>query len=92
MKQLKALMEHNNSLSPEILSAVIAVNDRIDAVVAAELYFGITGKEFPFKSYDAWARSLKLPAELYFVFDRKKEQGRFVRSMSKELPKVEVIT
>ena len=90
-RKLLKLCEENNNKSPDILTAVVMTSDRLEAVEIAEFYFDLTHEKFTFKSYDSWARSLTLPSELYFVFKRKKDLGRFVRTVCKERPQAEVV-
>ena len=40
---------------------------------------------------DEWRKSVRPPVELYFVFKRRRDQGRYVRMMSREFPETEVI-
>ena len=85
------LLEENNLKSPDILTAVVNAGSQLDAYRIASIFEEVTGDDLPV-NLDEWERSLKAPVELYFVFKRKKDQGRFVRKMSREFPETEVIT
>ena len=63
----------------------------MDAWRIASIFEEVTGDDLPV-NLDEWERSVKAPVELYFVFTRKKDQGRFIRKMSREFPEKEVIT
>ena len=87
--RLLKLLEENNLKSPDILTAVVTADSRMDAYRIASLFEEVTGDDLPV-NLDEWERSVKAPVELYFVFKRKKDRGRFVRSMSREFPEIEV--
>jgi len=89
--KLMKLAEENNAKSPDILTAIVTSDNRYEARRIACIFEEVTGDELPF-DLDEWQRSVRLPAELYFVFKRKKDQGRFVRKMSQEFPEMEVLT
>ena len=89
------LCEANNALSPEIHTAVLTAESQMEAYVMVANYLDISNMEVPFEDWgltvDTWERSLKPPVELYFLFKRKKDLGRFTRKMSREFPEKEVI-
>ena len=85
------LLEENNLKSPDILTAIVTAKSQMDAWRIASIFKEVTGDDLPV-NLDEWERSVKAPAELYFVFKRKRDQGRFIRKMSREFPKTEVIT
>lgn len=85
------LAEENNAKSPDILTAIVVAESQMDAWRIASIFEEVTGDDLPV-NLDEWERSVKAPAELYFVFKRKKDQGRFVRKMSREFPETEVVT
>jgi len=85
------LAEENNTKSPDILTALVVAESQMDAWQIASIFEEVTGDDLPV-NLDEWERSVKVPVELYFVFKRKKDQGRFVRKMSREFPETEVIT
>lgn len=84
------LCEANNALSPEIHTAVLTAESQMEAYVMVANYLDISNMEVPFEDWgltvDAWVKSLKPPVELYFLFKRKKDLGRFIRKMSREFP------
>lgn len=85
------LAEENNAKSPDILTAIVVAESQMDAWRIASIFEEVTGDDLPV-NLDEWERSVKAPVELYFVFKRKKDQGRFVRKMSREFPETEVLT
>lgn len=85
------LAEENNAKSPDILTAIVVAESQMDAWQIASIFEEVTGDDLPV-NLDEWERSVKAPVELYFVFKRKKDQGRFVRKMSREFPETEVLT
>lgn len=88
--RLLKMAEENDKKSPDILTAVVNARSQLDAYRIASIFEEVTGDDLPV-NLDEWERSLKAPVELYFVFKRKKDQGRFVRKMSREFPEMEVI-
>ena len=92
-KKLRLLLEENDLKSPDILTAIITVNNVNDAYSLVGVYMQVTKTEFPFENLnaDSWCRNLKLPAELYFKFKRKKELVSFVRLTRKEFPNMPII-
>lgn len=82
-------MEFNNSLSPDILTAVTVAESQMEAWRTAVIFEEVTGEDLPF-DLDEWERSVRPPVELYFVFQRKRDQGRFIRKMSQEYPEREI--
>ena len=93
--RLMKLCEANNALSPEIHTVVAAAKTQMEAYTMLSIYLDISNVEVPFEDWgltvDTWERSLKPPVELYFLFKRKKDIGRFTRKMSREFPDTEVI-
>ena len=85
------LCEANDALSPELLTAVMVAESQMDAWRIAVIFEEVTGDDLPF-NLEEWERSVRTPVELYFVFKRKRDRGRFVRRMSREFPDMEVIT
>ena len=83
--RLLKLMEENNQKSPDILAAITVANSQMEAWRIAIIFEEVTGEDLPFY-LDEWERSVRPPVELYFVFKRKKDLGRFVRMMSREFP------
>jgi hypothetical protein len=67
---------------------------QMEAYIMVGHYLDISNMEIPFEDWgltiDTWERSLKPPVELYFLFKRKKDLGRFVRTMSREFPEKEL--
>ena len=88
--RLMKLAEENNAKSPDILAALVTAESQLDAYRIATIFEEVTGDDLPV-NLDEWERSVKVPVELYFVFKRKKDQGRFVRRMSREFPETEVV-
>lgn len=82
-------MEVNNTLSPDILTAVTVAESQMEAWRTAVIFEEVTGEDLPF-DLDEWERSVRPPVELYFVFKRKRDQGRFIRKMSQEYPEREI--
>lgn len=87
---MRKICELNNALSPDILTAVANARTAAEAYGIAGVFEDTTGEDLPFP-LDEWRLRVKAPVELYFVFKRKRDQGRFVRTISKEFPEVEVI-
>lgn len=88
---LRKLCEVNNALSPDILTAITVAESQMEAWRTAVIFEEATGEDLPF-NLDEWERSVRPPVELYFVFRRKRDRGRFVRTISREYPEKEVIT
>ena len=88
--RLMKLAEENNLKSPDILTAVVTADSQMQAWRIATMFEEVTGDDLPF-NLDEWERSVQPPVELYFVFKRKRDQGRFVRKLSREFPEKEVI-
>ena len=88
--RLMKLLEENNLKSPDILTAVVMVSSQMEAWQTAMIFEEVTGDDLPW-NLDEWEQSVRPPVELYFVFKRKRDRGRFVRRMSREFPDVEVI-
>ena len=63
----------------------------MEAWRTAVIFEEVTGDDLPV-NLDEWERSVRPPVELYFVFKRKRDQGRFARKMSREYPEREVVT
>ena len=84
------LLEENNLKSPDILTAVVVAESQMDAWQIAAIFEEVTGDDLPV-NLDEWGRKVKVPVELYFIFKRKKDLGRFIRKMSREFPDTEVI-
>ena len=91
LANLRKVLEFNNTLSPDILTAVTVAESQMEAWRTAVIFEEVTGEDLPF-NLDEWERSVRPPVELYFVFQRKRDQGRFIRKMSREYPEREVIT
>lgn len=89
--RLLKLLEENNLKSPDILTAIVTAKSQMDAWRIASIFEEVTGDDLPV-NLDEWERSVKAPVELYFVFKRKKDQGRFVRKMSRDFPEKTVNT
>lgn len=93
--RLMKLCEENNSRSPEIIASVVTVQSQMEAYSMTAVYMDISNVEIPFEDWgltvDTWVKSLKPPVDLYFLFKRKKDAGRFVRKMSREFPEIKVI-
>lgn len=87
---LKKLLEMNNLKSPELITAVTVANSQMEAWRTAVIFEEVTGEDLPF-NLDEWELTVRPPVELYFRFKRKADRGRFVRRMSREFPKKEVI-
>ena len=88
-RALKKLLEANNAKSPDILTAIVLVNNQTEAWRTAVIFEEVTGDDLPF-NLDEWERTVRPPAQLYFRFERKRDQGRFVKRMRKEYPELEV--
>ena len=86
---LRLQLEENNSKSPDILTAVVTAQDQMEAWRIAAIFEEVTGDDLPV-DLDKWERSVRPPVELYFVFNRKRDQGRFLRKMSREFPEKDV--
>lgn len=89
--RLARLLEENNLKSPDILTAAMTAKSPSEAYRIAGIFEEATGEDLPLVS-DEWRKTLKTPVELYFVFDRKRDQNRFVKMMGREFPNTEVIT
>jgi hypothetical protein len=89
--RLLKLLEENNLKSPDILTAIVTAKSQMDAWRIASIFEEVTGDDLPV-NLDEWERSVKAPVELYFVFKRKRDLGRFVRKMSLEFPEKTVNT
>ena len=89
--RLMKMAEENDKKSPDILTAVVNAGSQLDAYRIASIFEEVTGDDLPV-NLDEWERSLKAPVELYFVFKRKRDLGRFVRKMSLEFPEKTVNT
>lgn len=87
---LKKLLEENNLKSPDILTAVVMAKNPMEAWRMAVIFEEVTGDDLPV-NLDEWHKSVRPPVELYFVFKRRRDQGRYVRQMSREFPETEVI-
>ena len=88
--RLMKLCEENNAKSPDILTAIATAKSQMEAWRIANIFEEMTDEDLPF-NLDEWERSVRPPVELYFVFKRKRDRGRFVREMSREYPDMEVI-
>lgn len=88
--RLLKLLEENNLKSPDILTAVVIANSPTEAWRMAVIFEDVTGDDLPV-DLDEWRKSVRPPVELYFVFKRRRDQGRYVRQMSREFPEAEVI-
>lgn len=82
-------MEENNLKSPDILTAIVMANSPMEAWRAAVIFEESTGDDLPV-DLDIWRKSVRPTVELYFVFKRKRDQGRYVRRMNREFPGKEV--
>lgn len=93
--RLMKLCEANNALSPDIHTALLTADTQMEAYIMVGHWMDISNMEVPFEDWgltiDTWVKSLKPPVELYFLFKRKKDVGRFVRKMSREFPEKEII-
>lgn len=89
--RLMKLLEENNLKSPDILTAVVTARSQMDAWRIASIFEEVTGDDLPV-NLDEWERKVIPPVELYFVFKRKRDLGRFVRKMSLEFPEKTVNT
>ena len=93
--RLAKLLEENNAKSPEIPASIVTARTQMEAYSMLSIYLDISNVEVPFEdwglSIDSWNRSLKPPVDLYFLFKRKKDQGRFARKIGREFPDAEVI-
>lgn len=89
-RQLRKLMEENNAKSPDILSAIAYPETNWDACLVAGIFLDCTGYKLPF-SFDEWQRTVKAPAELYFVFARKKHLISFLKQTRKEIPTLKIL-
>lgn len=85
LANLRKVLEFNNTLSPDILTAVTVAESQMEAWRTAVIFEEVTGEDLPF-DLDEWGRSVRPPVELYFVFRRKRDLGRFIRKMSREYP------
>ena len=88
--RLLKLLEENNLKSPDILTAIVTANSQMEAWRMAVIFEEVTGDDLPV-DLDEWHRLVRPPVELYFVFQRKRDQGRYIRKMSREYPETEVI-
>ena len=92
---LQLQVEENSKKDPGILSMTMMAKSQMEAYIMVGHYLDISNMEPPFEKWgltaDSWRKSLKPPVELYFLFKRKKDLGRFTRKISRELPEVEVI-
>ena len=91
--RLLKLLEENDQKSPDTFTAVVTAWSPMEAYGIAGIFEEAAGEDLPFP-LDEWRLTLKhgMPVELYFVFKRKRDLGRFIRKMSQEFPDKEVIT
>ena len=82
-------MEENNQKSPDILTAIVTADSQMEAWQMATIFEEVTGDDLPW-DLDEWERSVRPPVELYFVFSRRRDQGRYVRRISREMPNKEI--
>jgi hypothetical protein len=87
--RLQKLMEENNAKSPDIITAIAYPETQWEACQIAGIFLDCTGYKLPF-SFDEWQRTVRIPVELYFRFDRKKDLMRFLKSTRKELPHIAI--
>ena len=90
-RALQKLLEENNARSPDIPAVTVTAENVHDACTIAEICMDISGKPFPFNTVDHWVRELRVPAELYFPFQRKTGMLKFVRLIRKELPTIHML-
>lgn len=88
--RLVKLLEENNAKSPDILTAIVTANGQMEAWRIATIFEEVTGDDLPW-NLDEWERSVRPPVELYFVFKRKKDRGKFIRRISNEMPEKEIL-
>lgn len=89
-RSIRRICALNNEKSPDILTAIVRVDDIFQAAEIVSFWETSTGEELPYNR-DRWARTVVLPVELYFLFKRRRDLNRFVKMVSKEFPKVKII-
>ena len=90
-RSIRRICALNNEKSPDVVTAVMNAESQLEAWRTAVIFEEVTGDDLPF-NLDEWHRSVRPPVELYFVFKRKRDRGRFVRMVEREFPGTEVIT
>lgn len=82
--RLQKLLEENNRKSPDVRSITLTAESVPSARHAAEIYEDITRRDLP-AYFHEWWKTLKVPAELYFLFDKESEKNRFLKRVYKEV-------